>query len=561
MIHTVYYILHGIPIIIHFFSGHEDAPLPPITDKQLEQCIEDIQQSYLQSICMIQADPINPNHQLALEKIFTTLTIQELDKTSQKKLEIGYQDLLKTKINGFLPKRLLIEGEGGAGKTTLCAKIAWDWIKGINFTEFKLVLVIQLRDSFKRTLGEVVKSYLSDNNFVRAKQLDQYILSNPDKVLILLDGLDEIDGDLETNCEMIQILVMKRFKSTRVIVTSRSWKADLIHQRRDLARAYGFIFVEGFNKENLSIYIRRFFAKHLSLAEDLVQFMAENDVISENMTPFPLYTTMLCILWKDVKRRERMHKLQTFSQLFSEMVLFLVDHYIAKLSKSHEEISSERQSAYSTLAQIGKVAFEGLQINMLNFQEKHFSSQDVAMGCKLGVLTTEKKIISRTERKGHGQPCESSVSFPHKLFQEFVSALYLASLFNSDHAEYNKLMKTIIIPNMEAYRYVLYFTSSRGQDIGLNIMSCVITQSTLRGDHLDFNVDVAFECHNPAAASMVAEMLMSNTRKLWIYVNHSAHTVSGYLYIMKHCPLPLVSYILISTLILLHMCMVKKLAS
>ena len=102
---------------------------------------------------MIQTDPINPNHQLPLEKIFTTLTVKELDKTSEKKIEIDYSDLLKTAINGFLPKRLLIEGEGGAGKTTLCAKIVWDWIKGINFTEFKMVLVIRLWDSAHRTMG------------------------------------------------------------------------------------------------------------------------------------------------------------------------------------------------------------------------------------------------------------------------------------------------------------------------------------------------------------------------------------------------------------------------
>ena len=440
---------------------------------------------------MIQADPLNPNHQLALEKIFTALKIQELDKTSEKKLEINYQDLLKTKINGFLPKHLLIEGEGGAGKTTLCAKIAWDWIKGINFTEFKLVLIFRLRDSWNKTVGEVVKSYLSDNNFVQPTQLDQYILSNPDKVLIILDGLDEFQGDLTTRCEFIKILRMERFKSTRVIVTSRSWKADLIRHTPSLSKAYAFISVKGFTKDNLSIYIQKFFGDDGASASDLILFMGDNDVISENMAPFPIYTAMLCVIWKgsNPDSRKAMQKLQTFSQLLSLMIAFLIDHFLCKQELSDEEIAQERRKAYSTLAQIGETAFEGLQIKRLNFQEKNFiSSKVVTTGCNLGVLTREKKIISRTERKGNGHSAESSVSFPHKLFQEFASALYLESIFTSDHAAYDKVMREVIIPNMKEYRYVLYFTSSRGQDTGLDIMNHVIERSPSLNSLSDMHV-------------------------------------------------------------------------
>ena len=55
----------------------------------------------------------------------------------------------------------------------------------------------------------------------------------------------EFQGDLTTRCEFIKILLMERFKSTRVIVTSRSWKADLIRQTPSLSKAYAFISVEG----------------------------------------------------------------------------------------------------------------------------------------------------------------------------------------------------------------------------------------------------------------------------------------------------------------------------
>eukprot|EP00057_Strongylocentrotus_purpuratus_P008065 XP_011662539.1 PREDICTED: uncharacterized protein LOC105437540 [Strongylocentrotus purpuratus] len=55
-----------------------------------------------------------------------------------------------SEINGVLPKRLLVEGEGGVGKTTFCSKIAWDWVNGSpEFQCFSWVLVIPLRNVVK----------------------------------------------------------------------------------------------------------------------------------------------------------------------------------------------------------------------------------------------------------------------------------------------------------------------------------------------------------------------------------------------------------------------------
>ena len=55
--------------------------------------------------------------------------------------------------------------------------------------------------------------------------------------------------------------------------------------------------------------------------DEMIQLMQDNDIISENMAPFPIYTAMLCYMWKDFssERRQAMQKLQTVSQLFHEM--------------------------------------------------------------------------------------------------------------------------------------------------------------------------------------------------------------------------------------------------
>ena len=62
-------------------------------------------------------------------------------------------------------------------------------------------------------------------------------------------------------------------------------------------------------------------------------------------------------------------------------------------------------------------------------------------------------------------------------------------------------------PTCREYRYVLYFTSARGEDIGLDILRRIIRAGY--SIDIDFLVDLAFECHRPAAAkSCVGEAVI-----------------------------------------------------
>ncbi|XP_070559006.1 NACHT, LRR and PYD domains-containing protein 3-like [Ptychodera flava] len=46
----------------------------------------------------------------------------------------------------IIPKRILMEGEAGIGKTTLCRKLAYDWRNGEDYIKgFKVVFVIDIR--------------------------------------------------------------------------------------------------------------------------------------------------------------------------------------------------------------------------------------------------------------------------------------------------------------------------------------------------------------------------------------------------------------------------------
>ena len=70
----------------------------------------------------IKTDPLNFSLVLEFERIYTDLVLLRNVQGATKKTPLDYKELLKTKVNGELPKRLIVEGEGGAGKTTFCSK-------------------------------------------------------------------------------------------------------------------------------------------------------------------------------------------------------------------------------------------------------------------------------------------------------------------------------------------------------------------------------------------------------------------------------------------------------
>nr|XP_054753559.1 uncharacterized protein LOC129259287 [Lytechinus pictus] len=566
-----------------------------MTEEEVQRVIKEVKEYSALHHCQIQADPLNSSLLFQLDRIFTNLTLLEEDKGTTLKAPILYADLLKTKVNGVFPKRLLVEGEGGVGKTTLCAKIVWDWIHGAGYQYFNLVLLILLREVKDKTIGEIIKSYLPDDNMVTAMQLNKYVFSHQTDVLLVLDGFDEFAGDLD-RCYQIALIILNRlFKSGKVLITSRRWRSDEIRKITELRKLYAFIAVEGFSEENLSSYVTKFFHPDPTSAEDLNRFISNNDVIRENMAPYPIYTAMLCIMWKefDGERRIAMSKLQTFSQLIDEMVQFLVDHYLSKLglTSRDEEWHVQRAKILLHLSNIGCLAFQGLTKRRLVFSEQEFKSWPgcVNTGCQVGVLTKQAPILKRRQQRYHTHPADSSVQFPHKLFQEYLSGMYLASLHKSNRSKYDRLMKNIV-GNAHEFRELLYFTSAQKKEVGLDIVSQLTsdtgfddnfsddsyddsydefydgfhkpdqnqrTSDTGFDDYfsysyddfydgfhkpdqnqrinINFIVDVAYESQDQAVAKAVADHLStSSSNTLEIMKEMQAHTVSGHIFIMNH---------------------------
>nr|XP_054761493.1 uncharacterized protein LOC129267903 [Lytechinus pictus] len=539
-------------------------PQEAMTEEQVSQCAEDLKSFYRERMCKIKPDPLDFNLIVELEELYTNLVLLRHDRgLPRDTLPLDYKNLFTTKVGGVLPKRLLVEGEGGVGKTTLCSKIAWDWSEGCEeYKQFNWVLVIPLRNVIKgQTIGDCMKNYLNENNIISPEQIEHFVISQPSKVLIVLDGFDEYDGYLSNHDRsgISQVLRLDTFKQCTVLVTTRPWRAHEIKCNKGLCGSYAFIAVKGFNAENASIYISKYFKNDVDAGIELSRFIEVNDVIKENMAPFPIYVAMLCILWEnlDSEKRETIRRLKTFSQLFEQMIIFLIDHYVSKLkaddSSNKDYENSERQSIKLCLGQIGSVAFNGLFQRKMFFTVDDFSSCTDALTicCRIGVLSREQKPVPRLERSmSASQATQKIVFFPHKLFQEYIAALFLASLYRADLEVYRMSLSKIIGANVNEFRYLLYFTAAQVKEIGLEIVKMLQGSNQIhpalmqdivgyspsvlpRGINDSFLVDVTFEAYDKDIAKAVGQRIFAEKRTLEIDRNMSAHTVSGYMFIME----------------------------
>ncbi|XP_063971342.1 uncharacterized protein LOC135158027 isoform X2 [Lytechinus pictus] len=598
----------------------------PLTPDLIKRCKDELQDKYRTDFCMIRADPLDPDSVVPFQDMYTNLFLEKEKRKERSQLE--YKDLFNLRINGVFPKRIMIQGEAGAGKTTFLAKIAWDWINDSqDLSQFVWVLIIPLRESKRYTIGQIVKSYLSKDNPAKACQITEYIRSNPEKVFIACDGLDELSGkdvqhteskqglegaqsesndqtDRKSESQMSnkreqsfyegtnrkksrleeskQPRVMQHFPSGTsrsadqttvgsetspssisihqrtnpksnvnsmergditvedilcsdelrtcpVMVTSRPWKANEIRGSSSLRNRYTFIHVEGFGRENAKVYICNYFKDTEATADEFIQLFESNDIISENMAPYPIYISMLCHMWRvlDDNKKEEWKAFQTFSEIFREVFEFLKVRYVQKEipDLSSPLFNTYRSEIEKLLEPIAKVAFTGLQSNNLIFNEgdhKQFSDY-VETACKVGVLSQEKKLSSIHDKS---RPfLQSTFFFPHKLFQEYMAAVYLASLYDSDCTEFKRLIEEVVIPRKEEFRYLLYFTVSQDKNIANYITQCLLQQYTQsqRKKEMNFLVDVAFENQDKDTNAM----LQNSVSSLSIRVEDT-HTIAGY---------------------------------
>ena len=491
---------------------------------------------YRDKFSTTRTSPLDDKSIKKLEEIYVNLSLLTGKRKDQRE-DIAYESVIGGLTNAENIARIAFVGEAGVGKTTLLQKMAYDWAHCRHLRDVTLLLFVPLREMENgSSLRDILQIYVSHGIGLYCKKVEDFIRSDPKKVMFLLDGLDEYNGQLrdpDPTSTLVSIMRGDKMKHSPVVITTRPWRAEQITSTPKLELRYSLVTVNGFKKQDVKEYIRRYFHDDNKSAKSLIKLVTEDSLVAKYMTPYPIFCCMLCNMWKEKSARAKVPSLETFSQFFEEMVWSLIEHWLSK--STFHAFREYRKHFNNSLKQIGNVAFDGLLNNTLVFTKETFDGCMEAMktGCKVGILSSE----CRFAHVGKGNRELIDVSFPHKLFQEHLAGKYLASLYHVDQELFWKLVKENIVPEYQNFRYLLYFTAAHGKEAGQAGKPLLEYMRSEIADE-EFIVDVAFECHEESALSPVITYFHEHCTQLQLSQRLQIlekHTWTGYMNLFAIC--------------------------
>ena len=352
-----------------------------------------------------------------LNEIFTRVKIVSKEKTRGVLTDdiTNMTAIFKAHAECERPRTVLIEGDPGIGKSTYCQKLAYDWATkqedfNLSFPDIDVLLLLKCHEIRSNIWEAIDDQILPVEIEDGAKEcFFRFIRENQQKVLLVLDGLDEMEsGKLK---KISALFEGKELSFCQILLTSR-------HEVGRKLRRYCDTLWEivGFTRRDAKKFIRTYFRsiKKEYLLENLLKTIwgagGRKDLYE--LTRNPLNVTLLCILCEDFAGVFPASR----TQLYIEIVLCVLRRYERKqgLSSKNENLMSVYKE---DLMHLGRLALQSLRKGELCFEEHEFSDNFIVLS-KFGFLSAHSSSSKRIARVRY--------SFLHKSFQEFFSGFYLA---------------------------------------------------------------------------------------------------------------------------------------
>ena len=447
----------------------------------VEKCITTIRQLYEDREGWLAPFPWCEEFRFNLDNIFTRLKFVSRRKERGTKSDdiVDMFKIFQPHEEYSQPKRVLIEGQPGMGKTTYCHKIAYDWAKkrkgGESFPDIILVLLLKCRD-INCGLWEAIDDQLlpREVNKEEKERLFTFIRDQQSRVLLVLDGLDELpSSQLTIYKEIIQGRVLPE---SYLLVTARHEVGMKVREC-----CHTLLEVEGFTKSDAKQFIQRYFREEEeNLAKKLLDKL-DSDRNLQDLTANPLNAALLCLLCEDF--RGKLPESRTL--LYLEIVECVLRRYRQKMKLP--ETDQDFVALYQVeLRQLGRIAMEGLQNGSMYFDQNAFQgfSSDLISG--LGFLSVEAGRSKRRPGRSYG--------FLHKTFQEFFAALYRCDQLLDGQISFDSLTADRIY--FAEFRQVLMFTSGMLAQKCEAAVKALIAGTATQVNLEDSHLDVALACIN-----------------------------------------------------------------
>ena len=340
----------------------------------------------------------NIDDDLVREKTITG----KVDDILQLKVSIELKDVFRKTVGP--QKKVLMEGAPGCGKSILSLHICHQWTDGLLFQEYKLVVLVRLRDSTIQH-AKSIADLLPQQNIAMGQDVEKEITTiNGRGVLFVLDGWDELPQNVPGHSIILNLIKGAQLQESSIIVTSRqtsSASLQLLVSSR--------IEILGFTRDEL----RQYFIgclQNVKAVENLLQRIKENPIL-EGSCYLPLNASILVHLFKCGG-----NKLPTTQYgIFSELVCTCIFRHLKKTQQDISELKSLDDlppAVDGPFQHLCEIAYKGVMDDKVVFD---LGSGFNTLGLLQGVESFVRRGISH------------SYNFLHLSVQELLAAIYIGT--------------------------------------------------------------------------------------------------------------------------------------
>ena len=380
------------------FTGHAQ------TKQELRQ---NLRQKLLEWVPSVKQLILGKAQQSAVPYIGHKISAVMIDKKEEEQLEVSsIQQLLEKCKDG---RRAIIYGEAGSGKTTVLQNIASWWLAGqmAVLQAYDFVFLIPLRLVQSHSIVDIIclDCQLLPKEF--GDSLSRTLAMNS-KVLLLLDSYEDLQA-VRTE-ELTKLISRDLYAQATVFITSRPESQVTQINPALCIRAN----LENFSEEDVKEYIACYLKRDPEIFSDMKKKFGM-DFLTR-----PINLALACYMYTSLGIKGLHHVSQT--QLFNQIVLQLLTVYIKK--ESHVDI------LLGNITDLFSRDDGKLKNVKLFFKEIcrlcYMSCQPREGATWLSTVGTD---ISVNDFMNFGLffrgPKPNTIDLPHRLFQEFLAAVYL----------------------------------------------------------------------------------------------------------------------------------------
>lgn len=350
------------------------------------------------------------------------------------------------------PRKILVVGRPGIGKSLLCQKLLRDWSKGELFHDtsksFKYAFLFQFRSFYSETSEKISLQQLLNRTAYLAGHRDDHVfqelLDHPEKILLVFDGLDEFKDhsscttneaarfgnspteEMPLSALYVKLLQGKLLPGATLLTSCRPTVLGSV----EVPLFDRTVEIMGFTEEKVQTYVNNYCQRTSTTATRIWEHIHSNlNLLS--LCYIPVNCRILCYFLKElIKLCALGSEIVTLPTRLTEVYrgalrLFIFKHHPEFRDKPFRGNERFSDSVEKTLTDLGSLARKGIAEGRLIFD-----SEEVAGMIHCGLLNQlPDSRLSPVEFK-------QRFCFIHLTLQEFLAAREIAKMDPDDLKEF-----------------------------------------------------------------------------------------------------------------------------